>query len=120
MNCMKCGREVAAGQVFCEACLTEMEKYPVRPGTVIQLPRRREESAVKKPYARRKTPPTLEEQVKHLRKVCRVLFGLLLIALVLIVVLAFPGVKELAGGKSQFLPGQNYSSVVDTIPLETE
>ena len=40
MECMKCGRSIDPGQVFCESCLKGMEKYPVRPGTPITLPRR--------------------------------------------------------------------------------
>ena len=40
MYCMKCGKEVKENQVFCDACLVIMEKYPVKPGTHIQLPHR--------------------------------------------------------------------------------
>lgn len=40
MECMKCGRSIDPGQVFCESCLKGMEAYPVRPGTPITLPRR--------------------------------------------------------------------------------
>ncbi len=38
MNCMKCGKVIPAEQVFCEDCLAEMEKYPVKPDTPILLP----------------------------------------------------------------------------------
>ena len=48
MHCMKCGRDLEPGQVFCEECQAEMKKYPVKPGTVVQLPRRREEAPNKK------------------------------------------------------------------------
>lgn len=33
MNCLKCGREIEEGQVFCNDCLVQMAKYPVKPGT---------------------------------------------------------------------------------------
>lgn len=38
MNCMKCGREIPVGQVFCDGCLKVMETYPVKPDTAIHLP----------------------------------------------------------------------------------
>ena len=48
MNCMKCGRETDDNNVFCQNCLLEMEKYPVQPGSVVLLPRRKESSVVRK------------------------------------------------------------------------
>lgn len=38
MNCLKCGREIPAQQVFCESCLKEMAGQPVKPGTLVLLP----------------------------------------------------------------------------------
>ena len=38
MNCMKCGREITLGQVFCKDCLVDMENFPIKPGTPVQLP----------------------------------------------------------------------------------
>lgn len=111
MHCMKCGRDLEPGQVFCEECQAEMKKYPVKPGTVVQLPRRREEAPNKK-AARRRNPPTPEERIKALRRRVRSLSGLVLILLGLIVFLAYPWVKDLLE-EDQILPGQNYSSVVD-------
>ena len=58
MNCMKCGRETRGEDVFCQDCLTEMKKYPVDPGTVVLLPRRKDPSAKK---ADKRHPPTPEE-----------------------------------------------------------
>ena len=39
MKCLKCGRET--DQTFCQACREEMEKYPVKPGTIVLLPKER-------------------------------------------------------------------------------
>ena len=39
MNCMKCGREVEDGQVFCQECLAEMETDPIRISTPVHIPR---------------------------------------------------------------------------------
>ena len=37
MKCLKCGRET--DQTFCDQCREEMDRCPVRPGTIIQLPK---------------------------------------------------------------------------------
>ena len=114
MNCMKCGRETAEEQVFCQQCLEEMEKYPVKPGTVIHLPRRGEETAVKKTHQRRKAPPSPEEQVKSLKKNIRTLLVMLLISTILLVVSGYFAVVHLLENDISFLPGQNYSSITQT------
>ena len=111
MNCMKCGRETAENQAFCQECLEGMEKYPVKPGTVVHLPRRREESGSKKGYPRRKAPPTPEEQVKSLKKTVRTLLVTLLVATLLLIVTGYFAVEHLLESDMRFLPGQNYSSV---------
>ena len=107
MECMKCGRETPSDQVFCEECLAEMEKYPVKPGTVVLLPRRRENSSVKKLSKRRIIP--LEDQVKVLKKRVRVLTITLIIALILLSAGGVYMVKHLS--EKHFKPGQNYTSV---------
>lgn len=40
MRCLKCGQNTSSGQVFCDACLADMEKHPVAPGTPIVIPNR--------------------------------------------------------------------------------
>ena len=107
MNCMKCGRETPSEQVFCEECLTEMEKYPVKPGTVVLLPRRRDNPAVKKTTKRRTIP--LEDQVKSLKKRVRYLTLALLVCLLLLAAGGAYMVDHLS--KTHFKPGQNYNSV---------
>ena len=67
MYCLKCGREVNEDQDFCSDCVTVMEKYPVKPGTAILLPRRREGAALTRPAVRRKTL-TADEQIRKLRR----------------------------------------------------
>ena len=53
MECMKCGRNIEPGSVFCDSCLESMEKYPVKPGTPINLPRRTGSTAKKSSPRRR-------------------------------------------------------------------
>ena len=59
--CMRCGREIEEGQVFCQDCLKEMSRYPVDPNTVVQIPLRKESVNGKKNPRRRSTSP--EEQI---------------------------------------------------------
>ena len=107
MNCMKCGRETPSEQIFCDDCLAEMEKYPVKPGTVVLLPRRRDYAAIKKTAKRRIIP--LEEQVKILKKRVRYLTITLLVCLLLLAAGGLYMVDHLS--KTHFKPGQNYNSV---------
>lgn len=105
MNCIKCGRETGAEQVFCEDCLTEMKKYPVKPNTVVQIPNR--PAPVKKSHQRRISP---EEQVLSLRKKCRRLTMLLVVSWLLVAALAVAvGVTVNELDFQRFL-GQNYTT----------
>ena len=112
MYCMKCGREVDEGQVFCLDCQKEMEKYPVRPGTVVLLPKRAESYFAKKPQPKRRAAPTPEEQVKSLRTRLRIVTAMLLVSLTLMAVLIYPVAKELLDNP-RLRPGQNYSSITE-------
>ena len=83
MNCMKCGREIPQGQVFCDSCLEVMKKYPIKPDTAVQLPRRSQQSAAKKqPARRRQLSP--EEQIPSLkRSIRRLKFTVVVLVLLL-------------------------------------
>ena len=48
MSCMRCGKETKEDQAFCDECLEEMEQYPIKPGTPIQLPLREDKPPVKR------------------------------------------------------------------------
>ena len=110
MGCLKCGRETLSGQVFCADCQLEMKKYPVRPGTVVQLPIRKNGSAVKKTLKRRMVP--LDEQVRHLKKWVRTLTILLILVTAIAAALAVPAVNHLM--EDHFKIGQNYNTVIPT------
>ena len=87
MNCMKCGRETLGENVFCQDCLTEMEKYPVQPGTVVLLPRRKDSSSKK--TTKRHTPAP-EELIANLRRQKATLLFLLAVCIVAIVLMFEP------------------------------
>ena len=109
-KCMKCGRELPGGQVFCEGCLAEMDKYPVKPGVVVMLPRRRT-AQPKVPAPRRRSAPTPEEQVVKLKKWVRIQrLCLLLLALLLAAAMWLQINYQLKMEEHKLLPGQNYSS----------
>ena len=120
MNCMKCGREIAEGQVFCDGCLAEMGKYPVKPGTLVRLPERRSEPVGKKPHPRRKQAAAPEEQVKKLRRTLRRLIAALVVSLILLGVSGYFAVVHLLESRIVVLPGQNYSAIVSEETGEAE
>jgi len=106
MQCMKCGQDVEEPNVFCETCLENMKHYPVRPGTVVQLPKY-QEPYPRRPAPKRKQAPTLEEQVKLLRKWARILAAALAVAILLLI---GAGYLLLRPEEQTLLPGQNYSA----------
>ena len=114
MGCMKCGMEIPEGQVFCEECLLEMEKYPVNPATPVLLPNRSNQNVVHKRSRRKIRKP--EELISSLKNavtaLCVVCF-LLIAALVLSVLMNL----QLLGNKNiNILPGQDYN-VNETIGM---
>ena len=56
MGCIKCGRDLEEGQIFCQSCLEVMAKYPVKPNTAIQLPDHKDSAAPKKSAPKRRQP----------------------------------------------------------------
>lgn len=110
MNCMKCGREIPSGQVFCEDCLLDMAKYPVDPDIKVAIPRRASTTGFRKPSKRRTL--TADEQIASLKRAVRILAILLVLVTALAIALAFPAYEHLRDDR--FAPGQNYSSIVVT------
>lgn len=108
MNCTKCGRETKENAVFCGKCLDVMKQYPIKPGTVIQLPQRKAASPKKAVSRRRLLSP--EETVVRQRKTIKWLWVALactLLLLCLSVALLFHLNQE---QESAATIGQNYST----------
>ena len=110
MNCVKCGRETAEEQVFCDVCLGEMEDYPVKPGTAVLIPNRNQEGPVKKVKTRRRPIRTLSEQLLHLKKVVLRLRILVAVLLLICGALFFLVDRMWGDLNDQSLPGQNYQT----------
>ena len=68
VHCVKCGRKTEGEQVFCQLCLEDADKYPVKPGTPIQLPHRAPELPVKKKPGKEKPELKPEERIARLRR----------------------------------------------------
>ena len=109
MNCMRCGRVVREGQVFCPDCLTEMEKCPVRPDAPVRIPRR-PDPALRRTIRKKGTPE--EEQIRSLKKKLRLLAWLLILAAAVIIILSIPAIRSMVEDSIALLPGQNYSSAI--------
>lgn len=112
MNCMKCGTEIKGSGVFCEQCLAEMEKFPVKPDIRIHLPVRPAATAVRK-KTRRQRYVKPEDQIRHLKQVRNWLCGLLIFVL-----LAFAASSamliHLLDSEDGFNIGQNYETIDST------
>ena len=109
MNCMKCGRETADDQVFCAGCLEEMERYPVKPGTVVHIPSRGAEEEVRKVSRRKKPLPSVSEQMIRLRKKLFWTRIILAVMLLLLGVMCFAVGRVMIEWDAREVIGQNYT-----------
>ena len=116
MNCLKCGRDIEEGQLFCNSCLEGMQKYPVKANTAVQLPHHDENSTNKKSSAKRRQAPTTEEKLQTAKRFLRRILILWLITLGLLIASLYPAVQFLLGETIR-LPGQNYSTF-STVPTD--
>ena len=110
LNCMKCGREISLGQVFCKDCLADMEQYPIKPGTPVQLPVQPETVTPRRNTTTRKTRKP-EEQIALLRKLVLSLGLALLVVVLAFAITVSVLLHRIEQSKDSTLPGQNYSTV---------
>ena len=112
MYCLKCGTDTKNDGVFCEDCLAVMKRFPVKPGSPIQLYARPESAQKKAPSRKKQLSP--EEQVMRLRQFVRVLsIGLTatLLALGLTASILLHTLQQEAG--TQEHGGKNYTTIGD-------
>ena len=109
MNCMKCGRETKGKQVFCEECLADMEKYPIEPGTPVQIPVRPDAQNYRPVSRRRKK--SAEERLKRSRKAIAWLAGTVAVLVLVIALGACSLARMIAYRREQENIGKNYSTV---------
>lgn len=113
MRCIKCGREIAEQQAFCENCLSEMEKYPVKPNTIVQLPNRNEAPTAKKKPQRHKEHKQ-EDLLRHQRLVIRCLCAGLAVAVAAFALVAVMLLKMMDQRGSETNIGQNYETSTES------
>lgn len=107
MKCMKCGAGISSGQVFCEECLTDMEKHPVAPGTPVLLPRHEKQVVARRSRKRVKKP---EEQVTTLRRIILILLVVIMFLCAALTIALFSIFTEPEVDAPSKLPGQNYGT----------
>ena len=105
MYCMKCGREVEDGQVFCSDCLVQMELEPIPIRSSVKIPRQPlKTNKIRRPAIH------YEEEVRRLEKAnerLRIWVILLAMATVLLIMAAYH--KEVVQAVEDL--GKNYSIV---------
>ena len=108
MNCIKCGRELHDEQVFCRNCQENMELYPVKPGTPVQLPVHpaQSEGKPKSGRARKNLPP--EVRIRKLHTTVRLLVLTLTAVLLAFAVTALLALHLLDQRDLQSPVDQNY------------
>lgn len=113
MNCMKCGVEIPEYQVFCDHCLALMQKYPIKPGAHIHLPKRAlAVSDIKRP-AKKKRALSPEEQISALKlKILRMRLAIVILSFVVCVVSGFLVLKIYNTQNTTPTTGRNYT--IDT------
>ncbi|MBQ2893467.1 MAG: hypothetical protein IJE24_04960 [Oscillospiraceae bacterium] len=95
MNCIKCGISVPENQVFCDTCLADMEKYPVKPDVTVVLPQRKEAVVSKKKSRKRTIPP--EEQLRRVKSRLRLAHLTLAVVFICFLLVAAMLLKYLQG-----------------------
>ena len=89
MHCMKCGRKTGESHAFCDECMEEMKKYPVKPGTVIRLPERRTTPVDKKRHQKYLPFRKAADQITMLRNRTRWLTVALIVTFLCFLAAAF-------------------------------
>ena len=111
MNCMKCGREISLGQVFCKDCLTDMARHPVAPDTPVPVFDPHANASLNLTTAPRKVKP--EEQIAKLRKRIKILTIALTATVLVFSILTALLINQLNQKMDAAAPGQNYSTSED-------
>ena len=109
MNCIKCGVEIKEPHVFCENCLADMEKYPVKPNVTVNLPVRTQAASGKK-RPRRQRYVNSDDLIRHLRTKLRILWFALIVVFVAFVLVALMLMQVLEKKDPGYAPGQNYGT----------
>lgn len=109
MQCLKCGREIVEGQVFCNGCLKVMAANPVKPNTVVTIPERDVRVRRMAPRSQNKS----EELVDRLeRKIMQLRLWVCMLTAAVMVCVGLLTWQHFAQEDGPVI-GQNYTSVTD-------
>ena len=113
MNCLRCGRNTTGQQVFCDACLDDMSRHPVKPDVAVYLPVPKPSDSQKKQPRHRKKEHSAEELVPILRK--RILMLVAIVVILLLMLCAAAAGVWFANNpqKEPIIPniGKNYQTI---------
>lgn len=110
MNCLKCGRPTKERNVFCQDCLTEMERYPVKPDTPVVLLKRQ----IKERRNHGKKPTRNEEMIEQLQHRMKILRrSIIILTVLLVLVTGLLTIQLLRQWKREEI-GSNYSTITPT------
>ena len=109
MGCLKCGRETQQAQVFCPVCQEAMQKYPVKPGTVIHLPQR-DATPVEKPLPAEQWEERPSDQLPKLRRLTRWLTATIALLSILLCIATGMLVHTLNMNAAASTIGRNYTT----------
>ena len=110
MFCLKCGKETEEKAVFCQHCLSEMEKYPVKPDVKFFLPKATAPAVAKKAPSRRKVL-TSEERISRMKKAIQWLCILLSVAVLSLALSVALLMDSFSSEDPQTAIGQNYGTI---------
>ena len=109
MACLRCGKKAEEKQSFCEACLEDMQRHPVKPGTAIHLPQRDAAHPEKKAPVRHREPEAAE-QIARLRKIVRWLLAMVALVSVLLLLVTGMLLHLLEKDTPTGIIGRNYTT----------
>lgn len=109
MECLRCGIEIDSGKTFCDDCVAQTARYPIKPGTPVLLPVR---PASGEKAAARKRERTPSQTIAELRKMIRFLTVVITILSLLLCATAAFLLHTLDNQDDSNRPGRNYT--VDT------
>ncbi len=116
MGCLKCGRKTENNQVFCPACQEVMRQHPIKPGTIVHIPRRSAPTS-DKTASETQWETTPAGQVDRLRRSVRWLTAAIVVLSLLLCITAGMLIRTLLHSANQSAIGRNYTtSQTDTNP----
>lgn len=112
MQCLKCGRDIPEGHVFCKSCTAVIEANPVKPGTPVTIPVRPQ----REPRVHKQIKP--EDQIARLRAKIRRMYVWIFILLTALSLCAGLLAYQFFTQEDGPSIGQNYTAVTGEAPQQ--